>query len=308
MLVRISRKPKAQRPCAKVLLLSGANLRYIILCRVSSGRQQIQGNSLVSQLAWIRTWILGSIASGAPREVYKVCGSVFHGVPRAIKAIFKAARSGDTILVYMVDRLGRNSSLFVPWLEKLRSRGVDVRSTSESLSYSTNREEFLKKLKLAEAVAEGMSARAKDAHRGQKRRSAEEASKGLTEDRIFGVRRSTQDSSGAEPCGQKEPSTERGCIRQMTRDHIEEVVLSEFKRLPPQLIAKAFATQKHVINLIHKYNGYNDYIKERSALHSGVRGRLIVREGGAVSPRDIFQMATHGDRFRHFFEEENIEN
>ena len=62
--------------------------------------------------------------------------------------------------------------------------------------------------------------------------------------------------------------------------------------------------QKHVIDLIDKYNGYNDYIKERSALYSSVRRTLIVREGGAVSPREIFQMAT--DRFRHFFEEEEI--
>ena len=112
---------------------AGANLRYIILCRVSTGRQRIQGNSLENQLAWIQA----SIASGAPCEVHEVVGSVFKGVPLAMEAIFKAARSGDTILVYRVDRLGRNSSLFLPWLDKLLSRGVDVRSTSESLSYST---------------------------------------------------------------------------------------------------------------------------------------------------------------------------
>jgi hypothetical protein len=104
----------------------------------------------------------------------------------------------------------------------------------------------------------------------------------------------------------KQFNIERGCVRQMSQDVIEDVVLTEFEKLPPQLIAKAFATQKHVINLIQKYNGYNDYIKERSALHSGVRRRLIVREGGAVSPHDIFQMATYGERLSKFFKEEKI--
>ena len=60
--------------------------------------------------------------SGAPREVHNVCGSVYHGVPPAMTEIFEAARSGDTILVYRVDRLGRNMKVFVPWLDKLSGR------------------------------------------------------------------------------------------------------------------------------------------------------------------------------------------
>ena len=86
--------------------------RYRIILRVSNPRQ-LKNQSLDIQLYDIET----SIDSGAPREVHRVCASVFKGVPPSIEAIFKAARSGDTILVYRVDRLGRNSSLFLPWLE-----------------------------------------------------------------------------------------------------------------------------------------------------------------------------------------------
>ena len=91
--------------------------RYIIICRVSS-RHQVHGHSLENQLLSIEE----SIASGAPREVHNVCGSVYHGVPPAMTEIFEAARSGDTILVYRVDRLGRNMKVFVPWLDKLSGR------------------------------------------------------------------------------------------------------------------------------------------------------------------------------------------
>ena len=101
--------------------------RYIIICRVSS-RHQVHGHSLENQLLSIEE----SIASGAPREVHNVCGSVYHGVPPAMTEIFEAARSGDTILVYRVDRLGRNMKVFVPWLDKLSGRGIDVRSEPQS--------------------------------------------------------------------------------------------------------------------------------------------------------------------------------
>jgi DNA invertase Pin-like site-specific DNA recombinase len=89
-----------------------------------AGYLQVHGHSLENQLFAMEE----SIASGAPREVHNVCGSVYHGVPPAMTEIFEAARSGDTILVYRVDRLGRNMKVFVPWLDKLSGRGVNVRS------------------------------------------------------------------------------------------------------------------------------------------------------------------------------------
>ena len=92
----------------------------------------------------------------------------------------------------------------------------------------------------------------------------------------------------------------------MSKDEIEDVVLEEFEKLPVALIARAFATQKHVIKLIDKFNGLNGYIKERSALHSNVRYKFKVREGGAVSPYPIFQMATYGGRFRRFYEDQKV--
>ena len=79
--------------------------------------------------------------------------------------------------------------------------------------------------------------------------------------------------------------------------------MSEFKKLPPPLIGKAFATHKHVIGLIERDIGYNDYVKNRSALHSGVWDKFVVRENGAVSSLDIFEMATYGERFCNFFED-----
>ena len=92
----------------------------------------------------------------------------------------------------------------------------------------------------------------------------------------------------------------------MSKDEIENVLLEEFEKLPVSLIAKAFATQKHVIKLIDKSNGLNDYIKERSALHSNVRSKFKVREGGGVSPYSIYQMATYGGRFRRFYEDQKV--
>ena len=89
--------------------------------------------------------------------------------PLAMKEIFEAARSGDTILVYRVDRLGRNMKVFVPWLDKLSGRGIDVRSVTESLSYFKDREEFIERLRIAEAESEGRSVIQKDAHHRKKR-------------------------------------------------------------------------------------------------------------------------------------------
>ena len=52
--------------------------------------------------------------------------------------------------------------VFVPWLDKLSGRGVNVRSVTESLSFCTDREAFVQKIIVAEAEADGMSARSVD--------------------------------------------------------------------------------------------------------------------------------------------------
>ena len=54
----------------------------------------------------------------------------------------------------------------------MQSRGVDVRSTSESLSYSKDKEEFIEKLRIAEAESQAMSERAKDRYILKKRKAA----------------------------------------------------------------------------------------------------------------------------------------
>ena len=92
-----------------------------------------------------------------------------------------------------------------------------------------------------------------------------------------------------------------GHVRQMSKDEIEQVVLEEFYKFPPEMIARAFITQKHVVSMIKKYHGYNDYIKNRSELHNSVRNKFKARGGNSVSPHELFETLSYGGRLTSFF-------
>jgi len=55
-----------------------------------------------------------------------------------LKALLKFARSGDTIVVYTLDRLGRNLREVLNLVHDLSDRGVGVRSLTDPLPIDTN--------------------------------------------------------------------------------------------------------------------------------------------------------------------------
>jgi DNA invertase Pin-like site-specific DNA recombinase len=95
-----------------------------------------------------------------------------HGLRLALKA----CRKGGTLLVWKLDRLGRNTGEIIATVNRLRERGIHFRSLTESMITSENRETAAGKLlftifaALAEFESDQISERTKAGQRSAKER------------------------------------------------------------------------------------------------------------------------------------------
>lgn len=147
------------------------NTIYVI-CRVSTDEQS--GDTHVS-LSFQETNIRREINEMYPNQNYRVVvyafsGSAYKNIPITIENIGIDCRSGDKIIVWKIDRLGRNLNFYMPWLEKLQKDGVDVYSCVEKIWYSSSKALFLRYLLEAQQEAETLSLRVKTAYAYKKDR------------------------------------------------------------------------------------------------------------------------------------------
>jgi DNA invertase Pin-like site-specific DNA recombinase len=76
----------------------------------------------------------------------EITGSAFRCIPAKLRAVVNASTKGDAIIVYRIDRLGRNVTKFLALLENMEKKGVTVYSIHERLWYHENKMEFVEKL------------------------------------------------------------------------------------------------------------------------------------------------------------------
>lgn len=128
----------------RAYLAKVCNIKTVyIICRVSTKEQASSTSfSLKAQESEIRraTTMLTAQSRVVVRAISK---SAYTGIPQELIEIGSAARKGDTVIVWRVDRLSRNIEKYMSWLSDLNNRGVDIYSHTEQLWYSTNRVEFL---------------------------------------------------------------------------------------------------------------------------------------------------------------------
>lgn len=96
-----------------------------VVCRVSTKDQAASTNlSLDGQETSIRYVIPTGVYERI--KVVRIAQSAYKSIPHKLQAIGEAARAGDAIFVYRVDRLSRNIEKFIYWLKDLDERDVSV--------------------------------------------------------------------------------------------------------------------------------------------------------------------------------------
>lgn len=128
---------------SEYLSTTGVTTKYLF-CRVSTQNQaQTTSISLDAQETELRQ-SLGNLPSNNIRiKVYSISQSAYKSIPKDLQIIGEAARKGDTIMVWRVDRLSRNIVNYLSWCENLDSRGVMIYSRENNITYSNNKHEFI---------------------------------------------------------------------------------------------------------------------------------------------------------------------
>jgi DNA invertase Pin-like site-specific DNA recombinase len=79
-------------------------------------------------------------------KIIRSIGSAYKNIPKDLRNIGDSAHSGDEIVVYRVDRFGRNIVSFLSWMEEINNKNVKIISYKDKIDYSKNRLEFIQKL------------------------------------------------------------------------------------------------------------------------------------------------------------------
>lgn len=152
---------------AKYLKKVGIKTVYII-CRVSTNNQSRDGHvSLEMQEADLRETLnnlFGHIDRGTYRiKVISFVGSVYKKTPRPFKDLEKYANPNDLVMAWKVDRLGRNMTTAVAWLNALHNKGVRIFARHENIFYAPDNNAFMRALLEANEESRLISDRVKSA-------------------------------------------------------------------------------------------------------------------------------------------------
>lgn len=124
-----------------------------ILCRISK-KADPNSISLSAQANQMVESVYSVIDANVRVKVIQVVGSAFTRIPTTFSEVGLAARSGDSILFFRVDRLSRNIVESLSWLEDLNERGVTLASFTENISYSMNKTQFIESVLNAQKESE----------------------------------------------------------------------------------------------------------------------------------------------------------
>lgn len=149
--------------------LEGKGVRtHYLLCRVSTKEQASEtSTSLKGQEHELRAAVAKTATVPHIRTRIRcsnISGSAYKSIPAVMKKIGTAARAGDSIWVWRVDRLSRNIVHYLAWLEDLNSRGVEIYAQSEQLRYKTNKLAFIQAILDAQKESAAIGARVKLAY------------------------------------------------------------------------------------------------------------------------------------------------
>jgi DNA invertase Pin-like site-specific DNA recombinase len=141
----------------------GAGRTIYCLCRVSSKKQTGPRHvSLEAQEQRIRQTIHQLYGEAAGRvKTVKLSASAYRGIPTALSRIGEAARPGDVIFIYRIDRLSRNIFKYLAFLEELNTRGVLIYAVDEGIWYHNRRLNFMQGILDANKEAEIIGRRVK---------------------------------------------------------------------------------------------------------------------------------------------------
>lgn len=161
---------------AEYLEGKGVRTNYL-LCRVSTKEQASEtSTSLKGQEQELRAAVAKTIPVSNTKVrtcVYNISGSAYKSIPAIMRKIGSAARSGDSLWVWRVDRLSRNIVHYLSWLEDLSARGVEIFAQSEKLCYRTNKLVFIQRILDAQKESAAIGARVKLSYNRKRARGDE---------------------------------------------------------------------------------------------------------------------------------------
>ena len=152
---------------AEYLEGKGVKTAYLF-CRVSTKYQR--GNtstSLVGQYQELKEAVKGKYQR---IRVYNIRGSAYKSIPKEMLRVGEAARAGDSIWVWRVDRLSRNVVKYLSWLEDLNTRGIEIFAQSEDLQYSKKKLPFIQAIIDAQKEAAAIGERVKLSYKRKRER------------------------------------------------------------------------------------------------------------------------------------------
>jgi DNA invertase Pin-like site-specific DNA recombinase len=132
-------------------------------CRVSSKKQTGPRHvSLEAQEQRIHQTIQRMYGANPGRvKNIRLSASAYRGIPSALARIGAAARAGDAIFIYRIDRLSRNIFKYLAFLEELNDRGVQIYAVDEGMWYHERRLNFMQGILDANKEAEIIGRRVK---------------------------------------------------------------------------------------------------------------------------------------------------
>ena len=146
-----------------------------IYCRVSTKDQNRDGSlSLEGQEEVLRASVQDK---NTLVRVVKECVSASKNVPKGLRKIISNVKKGDSILVWKVDRFGRNTTKSLPLLNELTSKGVTVHAHQENISYNGSRMQFSQAILDAEKESVNIGERVKLAFEQRRKRGDEKLGK-----------------------------------------------------------------------------------------------------------------------------------
>jgi DNA invertase Pin-like site-specific DNA recombinase len=142
-----------------------------LFCRVSTKDQASSVSvSLKAQESELRKY---AYEKGYDRKnimVFKISESAYINIPKKLQQIGFFAKKGDIIMVHRVDRLSRNITKYLEWLEGLNDRGVKILSLSEKMSYSKHKLDFIQNIVNAQKESMLIGKRIKSAFKVKRER------------------------------------------------------------------------------------------------------------------------------------------
>lgn len=150
-------------------------LTIYIICRVSTKNQSDENTVSLAQQEDLITSTMQNMYP-TPNKRIKIIhhvGSAFNKLPLYFPSLVNNARKNDVIAVYRIDRLSRNITTSLNYLNDLDSKGVHIYSCHEKIYYHDNKAQFLTFLLNGQRDAEDMSSRQKRILEFRKKRGDE---------------------------------------------------------------------------------------------------------------------------------------